>query len=1113
MSLRPLFYKALIAVVLVSACSPMEEDKTLFLQLDAGHTGITFSNDLVQTPEVNVYTFRNFFNGSGVGIGDFNNDGFKDIYYAGNQVDNQLYINKGNLQFEDITSYAGVACKNIWSTGISIADVNGDGWDDIYVCKSGKPDGPNRHNELFINNGDVDAKGRMTFTERSEEYGIDDEGLSIHAAFFDYDRDGDLDCYLLNNSLKTVSTLEPSADQREIRDTLGGNKLYRNDGGVFIDVSTDAGIYGSAIGFGLGVTVTDVDRDGWPDFYVSNDFYERDYLYLNLQNGSFRECLTEYMPEISRGSMGAAAGDLNNDGYPDFFVTDMLPSSNERMKSKTHFENWKKYKENRDKGYHRQFTRNTLQISNGDGTYSEISRKAGVAATDWSWGALIFDMNLDGFQDIFVANGLLQDLTDQDYINFQANTEVVREIIRTEEDAVLKIIEKMPSVALSNCVFINQGHSGDPTFEDEAMKLGLGSPGWSNGSAYADLDNDGDLELIINNINGKSSIYKNHAVENGKAFLKIKTKKSKSTSVSVIGVSVVVHVGKDKYTRENHTMQGYQSTVDSDIIIGFNDAKSIDSLFVHWPSGRIKTYYNLGVNQTVEIYEEDAVVSEARTKRLREVPKAKTVFSIIDSIPGFSYLHQSFEINDFDKEGLMMQMITGAGPNGIATDYNGDGLEDLIITNGRGGGTEVYVQKNNGFQNSMNKVFRTLRSSEHTAMTMADFNGDGRKDYYLVGGGTSYSLQDVSLQDALLLSASDDFKLSTQTLPTFQYQSGSVVVSGDWDQDGDEDLFVGSRYVPNYYGVDPPHYILDNGGEGHFADVSNTSPNLVGLGMITAAVSGDIDNDGDKDIVVVGDWTRIIVLENRKGIFTIRKDHTLENTFGFWHTVLLVDMDNDGYLDIVAGNDGTNSLLSASKEKPIELWLNDYDQNGKTDPVVTAYNGDLSYPIHLRQDIIKQLPFLQKDYPSYASFVTAQIGDLFPPELLKGGIKKKVTELRSMALLNKQQDGFELKPLPDLVQRSSVYAILANDVNEDGIMDLLLGGNTERIKPELGGYNAGYGNLLLGKGDGTFTSISPSLSGISIQGEIRDILEFSFQQESYILVLRNDTSPVIIKKN
>jgi hypothetical protein len=578
----------------------------LFTSLPPEATGIDFENNLEYTEAFNPYTYRNFYNGGGVAIGDVNNDGLADLYFCGNMRPNKLYLNQGNFQFEDITRKAGVACEGVWSSGVSMADVNGDGWLDIYVCKSGSPDGKNRNNELFINNGD------LTFTEQSAEWGVDDLGLSTHAVFFDYDKDGDLDCYLLNNSIRSVGGYDIRKDQRKERDPQGGNKLYRNElirpdgqgAATFTDVSEEAGIYGSMIGFGLGVTVGDVDRDGWQDIYVSNDFFERDYLYINQQDGTFKEVLEERMREISLSSMGADMADINNDGAPEIFVTDMLPGEEARLKTKTVFENWDKYQLNVKNGYFHQFSRNALQLNHGDGVFSEIGRMANVYATDWSWGALIVDLDNDGWKDIFVANGIYKDLTDQDYINFYSDPNTVRAIMEKKEGVIETLIDQIPSEAVPNYVFRN---NGDLTFSNTAEEWGMGTPSFSNGSAYGDLDNDGDMDLVTNNVNMPPFLYRNETshFHPERHFLQFQLRGSKKNT-SAFGTQITVYSNDLEYYHEHIPMKGFQSSVDPLVHIGLGDIKQVDSVVVLWPDSKKTVLQNPQLDQVISLSQEDA---------------------------------------------------------------------------------------------------------------------------------------------------------------------------------------------------------------------------------------------------------------------------------------------------------------------------------------------------------------------------------------------------------------------------------------------------------------------------------------------------------------------------
>jgi len=630
----------LLVFILMGACTKGSSDAVKpprFSLLSEKRTHITFLNRLEYTEEYNTYTYRNFYNGAGVGLGDFNNDGLPDIYFCGNLVDNKLFINHGNFVFEDITEQAGVACHDVWSTGVSIADVNGDGWQDIYICKSGNPGGANRHNELFINNGD------LTFSEKAAEYGIDDLGLSSHASFFDYDRDGDLDCYLLNNSFQSVTEFDIKPGQRQIRDTLGANKLYRNDGGHFIDVSEEAGIYGSKIGFGLGVSVGDVNRDGWLDIYVSNDFFERDYLYINNHDGTFTESLESQLSEISLGAMGADMADINNDAYPEIFVTEMTPAGNSRLKTKALFESWERYQKKLNNDYYYQFARNVLQLNNRNNSFSEIGRFSGVSGTDWSWGALIMDLDNDGWNDIFVANGIYKDLLDRDYLDFYSNPAMMRSMIKKDKKAILSIINMIPSVRVSNVAFHN---NQDLTFTNLSGSWGLDEPSYSNGAAYGDLDNDGDLDLVINNVNMPSFVYRNESQGKPESNFLSLSLKGRGKNTSAIGAGVTLFYGGKINYRELVPMRGFKSCVDNRLHFGLGATQGIDSLLVNWPDGSCTVLHHVAVNQFLEVDQNDG--GARCLNQLVKLPKP--VFQKIKQMKGLTFIHRENPFVDFARD-------------------------------------------------------------------------------------------------------------------------------------------------------------------------------------------------------------------------------------------------------------------------------------------------------------------------------------------------------------------------------------------------------------------------------------------------------------------------------
>ena len=1079
-----------------------EKAQTMFVALSPSETNVEFENTLHQSEDFNIIEYLYFYNGGGVSVGDINNDGLTDIYFTANQQGNKLYLNKGDFVFEDITQRAGVEGKGNWKTGTTMADVNGDGHLDIFVCGVGSYKEFNGSNQLFINNGD------MTFTDRAEEYGLSFQGFSTQAAFFDYDNDGDLDMYLLNHSVHTTRSYGHSRLRHE-SDLLAGDKLYRNDlvpSGQprFVQVTAMAGIYSSQIGYGLGVAVSDVNNDGHTDVYVSNDFHENDYLYINKGDGTFRESLAESVPHASRFSMGNDIADINNDGLLDIITLDMLPREESVIKTTAGEEPYDIYQFKLRFGYHHQFARNTLQLNRGpdrDGNlmFSDIAAFAGVEASDWSWAPLLADFDNDGRKDLFIANGILTRPNDLDYINFISSDSAQRNYDYET------FIANMPSGKVSNMFFRN---SGSLKFEDVSSEWADLYPNLSTGAAYADFDNDGDLDLVVNNINEPASIYKNESAKQGN-WLQIEFEGQESNR-SGIGAKILVYAGDKLILQEQFLTRGWQSSISPVMHIGVGSV-SVDSLTIIWPGDKYQTLRDNLSNRRIKLAYSEAV--KTWTYNSDDVPS-----SMFRACSG-PFIHKEDDFNAFNAEKLIPHMVSTQGPNLAVGDVNGDELEDFFVGGAAGQAGALFLQNKSGdFARSAQKVFARDSASEDAGMVFFDADGNKALDLLVVSGGQVFTGRDRRLQPRLYLNdGRGNFNRAISGLPEL-FVNASCVEVADIDGDGDQDVFIGGRVVPGAYGLPPESYLLINDGNGHFSDASfrlSTEAGTTSLGMVTDACWDDINEDGRVDLIVVGEWMPLTVLLQDAGGTFVNKtaEYGLTKTAGWWNTLHAADIDADGDMDFLAGNMGTNSRLRATESQPVSLYVGDMDGNGGTDHLLTYYNAGEPYPFISRDQLVKQVPSFRREFLKYSTFRNVKREQIISPlEASKYVVRS--AHMFSSVLLLRDGEKLTVSQLPAEAQLFPVFAFSHGDFTGDGIVDILTVGNLTAVQPDLGRYDAGYGLMLVGDGRGNFNPLPAFKSGFIVRGEGRDIAPVrSHAGEKIVLVTRNNESMLIFKQD
>ena len=1115
-------------VFLLQVCSKPEPIQQLFMSLSPAVTNITFENNVDEEELFNSINYLYFYDGGGVAVGDINNDGLADIYFTSNMYTNHLYLNKGDFHFEDITQEAGVyGGMEGWTTGVTMADVNGDRFLDIYVCYSNLFDKQGA-NLLFINNGD------LTFTERATEYGLDFKGLSRQAVFFDYDLDNDLDMFLLNHSIHSKGTYG-HIDLRNKRDAEAGDKLYRNDNGRFVDVTAESGIYESILGYGLGVAIGDINWDGHPDIYISNDFHEDDYLYYNNGNGTFSEALRSSVGHTSRASMGNDLADMNNDGLLDVVVVDMMPEREDIRKSSVFADPFNIDYLKQRFGYHFQYRRNTLLLNRGNalkpipGTdtafnlFSEIGQLAGIHATDWSWSPLFVDLDNDGYKDLFVSNGIYRRLNDLDYLDHLKKNEVQLELnsrkfqskpAPIDSDKLTEILQYAPSVPLQNYIFQSQG---DLSYINRAEEWGLADLGFSSGAAYADFNNDGGMDLVVNNTNGLATIYKNLIYLDNldsldkNNYIKIQLI-GEDLNTHGIGSKVLIYTNEKTFFQELMATRGFQSAVEPVLNFGLGNAKMIDSLRVIWSTGEHQLLFNIKANQRIRLYQRNATDSYQYETKM----KMNKVFQDVSELSHIDYKHQENTFIEYNREPFIPHFLSMEGPAFDVADINNDGLVDVYLGGGKHQPGAIYLQNDRGeFKIVVDSVFIRNSHGEDVDAAFFNANNDEFSDLYVAKGGNEFFAKMEPLKDCLYFGVGKGkFVKSQSALPDI-YANSACVKPVDIENDGDMDLFIGTRSVPREYGVIPKSFILINDGAGHYTDQTTTyAAALSETGMVTDALWLDLNKDSLKDLVVVGEWMPIRIFYNSAdGLTEVTDQYGLQNTTGWWNTLVAGDLNNDGHSDLVVGNLGLNSFLKTSITQPVQLYINDFSGNNKLEQILTYYNGSKAYPLASRDLMVENISFLQEKYPTYVDYAGEAIDDIFTKNQLQSATLRQVVEFASVVLINNGNETFTKNILPIEAQFSPIYSLLIDDINNDGFQDLLTGGNFSGVPPDLGRYDASYGEAFLGDGQGSFTPLHFQTSGFVVNGEIRQMKKINTpNNQDRIMVARNNHTVAIFNR-
>jgi hypothetical protein len=1098
----------LLVILVSAACRQPAADHQppIFELMDQSATGISFANNLHPTRAFNVFDYMYFFNGGGIGAGDFNNDGRIDLFFAANQGQNKLYLNTGNLHFKDVTDEARIPNDGAWSTGVSVVDINNDGLLDIYICRVGRLDGlPVSHNQLLICTG-IDSNGVPQYVDKAHEYGLDFSGFSTQAVFFDYDGDGDLDMYLLNHSIHQNGTFGPRQQKLATYSPVSGDRLFRNDGdGHFTDVTKESGINSSVIGYGLGVVASDINLDGYPDLYVGNDFHENDYLYINQHNGTFKDDLNNEIMHTSQYTMGVDVGDANNDGYPEIVSMDMLPYDPYILKRSEGEDTWDIYKLKIGYGYNHQYTRNNLQFNRRDGHFSDVGLYSGIAATDWSWSPLWIDFDNDGLKDLFISNGIPRRLNDIDYINFISNQELQQKMADSNLDTKdLAQADKFPQIKLPSKFYRNEGQL---VFSDQVDRIKGARELYSNGAIYADLDNDGDLDLVVNNIDDPALIYRNTSNDNRKqAYLDV-TLRGPSLNRNALGAKLILFTGNQIRTYEKFPVRGFLSSMEIPIHVGL-EKTTVDSMFLVWPDNTFQPVLRTKDSSRITLVYKKGLPRFDYSVITHHWQNPAAPMEDITASTNILYRHTENDFHEFDREPLIPHMLSTEGPALAVGDINKDGYQDLFVGASKWKKNAVFIQQASGkFVRLAQPGLDNDSTYEDVDACWIDVNNDGSPDLVVASGGNEYFGQDTLLTPRVYLNDGSGRLSKIHQAFDSLFVNASCVAPCDINGDGFPDLFIGGRSVPKEYGKIPQSYLLLNDGNGHFTDVTDKyAPELSRVGFVTHALWLDLDKDGKKDLILSLEWGGIVAFMHSGNTF---KKRVLTDKKGWWNFILPVDLNHDGNIDFIAGNLGLNSRLHASDEKPVRLYYSDFDGNGIKEQILTYYIHDKELPFANKEELERQMPGLKKRFLYAENFARASLDDLFPDEELRKADTLSANYFSNAILINDGHLNFSVRAMPWQAQLSPYRDAVVVDANGDSLPDILLVGNYYENNIQMGRYDADYGTILLNKGHDSLVAVP--LNGVTVKGQTRHIGEIGIQNKKAFVLARNDDSVMVIR--